>query len=111
MIAVGAAGVTLPAVRMLADRAGLRRAYARPTILSLLGDDRHLREIGAAYRQAFPAEATVDALVAALDARSGADLDARVCADFDHGRTVVIRGWVLSVTEARQCALHSLLHA
>jgi hypothetical protein len=34
-----------------------------------------------------------------------------VRSDFAEGRTVVVHGWVLSVTEARQCALFSLLHA
>jgi hypothetical protein len=31
--------------------------------------------------------------------------------DFDAGRTVVLLGWILSATEARQCALFSLLPA
>jgi len=31
--------------------------------------------------------------------------------DFARGRTVMLNGWVLSVTEARQCALFSLLPA
>jgi len=29
--------------------------------------------------------------------------------DFGAGRTVVVDGWLLSVTEARQCALYSTL--
>jgi hypothetical protein len=36
-------------------------------------------------------------------------VDRRVQADFDQGRTVMLRGWILSQTEARQCALFSLL--
>ena len=31
--------------------------------------------------------------------------------DFAEGRTVEVQGWVLSVTEARQCALYSLVRA
>jgi hypothetical protein len=34
---------------------------------------------------------------------------AMVRRDFDTGRTVLVNGWVLSATEARQCALFSLL--
>lgn len=30
--------------------------------------------------------------------------------DFAKGRTVILDGWVLSVTEARQCALFSILN-
>ena len=32
----------------------------------------------------------------------------KVRADFENGETLVIQGWVLSQTEARQCALYSL---
>jgi hypothetical protein len=35
-------------------------------------------------------------------------IDDTVHEDFAAGRTVVVDGWVLSVTEARQCALFSL---
>jgi hypothetical protein len=31
--------------------------------------------------------------------------------DFEKGRTVVLNGWILSLTEARQCALFSLVTA
>ena len=36
------------------------------------------------------------------------DIEEFVQADFENGETVVVRGWVLSRTEARQCALFSL---
>jgi hypothetical protein len=36
-------------------------------------------------------------------------IDRQVTDDFAAGRTAVVDGWVLSVTEARQCALFSLL--
>ena len=35
-------------------------------------------------------------------------LDARIRRDFEEGRVVSVRGWVLSLTEARACALVSL---
>jgi hypothetical protein len=38
-------------------------------------------------------------------------LDSRVEQDFKTGKTVTAGGWVLSVTEARQCALYSILNA
>jgi hypothetical protein len=41
---------------------------------------------------------------AALSAR----LDQQVQDDFARGRTVNVNGWILSVTEARQCALYSM---
>jgi hypothetical protein len=36
-------------------------------------------------------------------------LNNKVTEDFDKGNTILIEGWLLSVTEARQCALFSLL--
>ena len=35
----------------------------------------------------------------------------QISADFANGRTVSVGGWVLSETEARLCAFHSLLQA
>ena len=35
-------------------------------------------------------------------------LQQKVHSDFEGGNTVIVSGWVLSVTEARQCALFSL---
>jgi hypothetical protein len=35
--------------------------------------------------------------------------DTKTKDDFEQGHTVVVNGWILSQTEARQCALFSLL--
>jgi hypothetical protein len=35
-------------------------------------------------------------------------MDRKSKADFENGKTVVVRGWVISVTEARQCALYHI---
>jgi hypothetical protein len=40
-----------------------------------------------------------------------ATVAALVDGDFAAAHVVVVNGWVLSVTEARQCALYSVLHA
>ena len=93
-------------------------AADRPQLLAMLGPDR-VRQIGAHYRAATPSEDSADALRAALsDSRgmripftNGASLDGRVRDDFASGRTVVVDGWVLSVTEARQAAMFSLAPA
>jgi hypothetical protein len=36
-------------------------------------------------------------------------IDHKIKQDFEAGRTVVIKGWVLSQTEALQCALFHLI--
>ena len=77
-------------------------ALAYPDQHGVLGAER-VRTIGARYREATPAERDADALRAAIDPA------ALVARDFADERTVLVDGWVLSVTEARQCALFSLL--
>ena len=91
-----AAGVASPGSRA--------PAYSPPELLHLLGPDA-VRRLGRHYRETVP-----DADLPAADPEhrhSGSP----VRDDFAAGRTVVVLGWVLSVTEARQCALFSLLPA
>jgi hypothetical protein len=85
---------------------------------SLLGPD-PVRQLGATYRASTPNENTAAALRSALSARSGfripfaisPSLSDRIRDDFAAGRIVVVDGWVLSITEARQAALFSLTPA
>jgi hypothetical protein len=74
-----------------------------------------VRGIGREYLALTPRESEASTLRAALaasarrhDRRTGVSsrsLDALVAADFDAGRTVLVDGWLLAVSEARQCAL------
>ena len=96
------------------------RALARPELLVALGDA-PVRAIGARYRAMTAterdADALRDAIVGSRPVRVRLFGGARppiaemVRDDFEHGRTVLVDGWLLSVTEARQCALYSLLAA
>ncbi|HET6252891.1 MAG TPA: hypothetical protein VFE32_02390 [Puia sp.] len=81
----------------------------QPFFLSAMCDVQTLRKIGTQYRTATPAEASEDALVQLLTTGGGTtgQLDNKIKDDFTSGRTVTIDGWVLAVTEARQCALFS----
>lgn len=82
------------------------------------------RAIGAAYLRSLPHPMTADALADAIalglpgghgvlatahDAELHALLAERSSVDFSEGRTVWLRGWLLSETEARLCALAALL--
>lgn len=89
----------------------------RPETLFRLADDATIRSIGRSYRTATPTESDAESLRALiLDAspesadRTGLDhrLRERIRADFDSDRTVLVDGWLLSVTEARQAAFFSL---
>jgi hypothetical protein len=96
------------------------RALARPELLSALGSG-PVGVIGVRYRAANPSESDAPslrrAIIASLPLRArffqstSVSLQQQVRADFAEGRTVVVDGWILSVTEARQCAIFSLIPA
>ena len=91
---------------------------AQPDLISILGPD-VVREIGLCYRDMVPAEHERQALYAAILAARpwpsrvpwlpGPPVVDMVAEDFAAGRTIVVQGWVLSATEARQSALFSFL--
>lgn len=93
-------------------------ALAHPDLLVVLGAQR-VSAIGARYREASPSESDPEALRAAIAVTTAQsrpagdygqpDLSALIARDFAEERAVIIDGWVLSITEARQCALFSLL--
>jgi hypothetical protein len=91
---------------------------ARPGLLEMLGAER-VRRIGARYLAAVARENSRAALRDAISHGRGRGftlpwvrrrpIEQQVRDDFAAGRTVVVDGWVLSATEARQCALFSLV--
>ena len=111
--AAGAALTLIGTTRAAHDAASTLHDLAHPELLDTLGADT-VREIGASYRALVPAEhdrASLEtALRTELRAANSSDEDP-VRADFAAGRVVVVRDWVLSRTEARQCALFSLRRA
>jgi hypothetical protein len=114
LAAAGAAGLIVPAT----GRAGgtLSPVSAHPRLLDVLHDEQLVREIGRRYRELAPGEDNAGVLAAAIlapqpgtvPAALSARLDQQVQRDFAGGLTVKVNGWILSVTEARQCALYSL---
>jgi len=89
--ALGAAVLTVPARE--------DAAVAHPDLVSVLGPER-VRDIGVQYRRLVPESDWM---------RLSGPISALVRRDFETGRTVLVNGWILSVNEARQCALFSLL--
>lgn len=111
-------------------RSGTRsRLLARPDFLAHLCDSATLAGIGADYRLHTPAEAgsgkLIDSIMSSLPPLKTADgstlppgrvsdsllpqlLQEKIREDYASGNTVTVKGWVISRTEARQCALFSL---
>lgn len=89
-------------------------ALDTPGLLAVMGRERVVR-IGHAYLQSTPSEHTPEQVREAImndlvpwPWSTPIAVERRVLDDFAQGRTVVADGWILSVTEARQCALVSL---
>jgi hypothetical protein len=90
----------------------------RPELLDALGADR-VSALGRRYREMVPAERAVEPLrdaitrsqpwTARLPWSAPPPVRELVQRDFEAGRIVTVDGWILSATEARQCALFSLL--
>ena len=97
-------------------------AVAEPAILLHILNAKSIIETGQAYRKQYPEEKTKDklrelllgenSLAASSDANAiHSYFDKKTGEDFNTDKTVVINGWVLSRTEARQCALFAMLQS
>jgi hypothetical protein len=96
-------------------------ALSKPAFLSRLFNEVTITNTGNAYLKSTPEENDEDKLIQLISgnesiARSTDQiaihqyLDQKIKNDFAVGNTVNVKGWVLSVTEARQCALYSLIN-
>ncbi len=98
---------------------GLTAALSKPTYFSRFADQQTINSAGTDYLKSASTENSksklLDLIKEGIDAGTKdktaiqAAIDKKVQHDFDNGNTVVANGWVLSLTEARQCALFSLL--
>lgn len=99
-----------------------RTPLAYPEELSLFCDEKSIQEIGKEYRRRIPGENHKEKLTTLLlSDLSGKKLkftdeqviteflDKKIIRDFSEYKTIMIHGWIISVTEARQCALYSLI--
>ena len=114
--------ISIPAVRYYNKRSRSYDPLIMPNDLSRFCDEKTIREIGISYRNITPAENEKKRLTELLltddDGKviTGSDkekvmdlIDKKTLKDFsDYNKIQVINGWVISTTEARQCALFSL---
>jgi hypothetical protein len=115
LASAGVAAVSIPVVNyFFYEIPDYDKKLSIPQLLSLIWDEENIMATGAKYGEKFPEESNERALARALFAnstnRSYDKLEEMTQTDFSEGRLVIIDGWVLSKTEARQCALHYLLN-
>ena len=85
-----------------------------PEFLSNFLDNESIIEIGKLYLKQVPNENSERNLVSLLPIGDFSDNNAveiiqqQITDDYKSGATIIIDGWILSKTEARQCALFSL---
>lgn len=117
---VGIAVVAIPSARC-SNNYNYKKVLQTPQFLSQICDATTLHDIGKGYRDKFQINAA-DQLESTMMKESNGNLisknidnaslvsfvDKKVKDDFEEGRILVIQGWVISVTEAQQCALFSL---
>jgi hypothetical protein len=118
---IGTAVIAIPSLNCNEKNENLK-TLSQPSFLSHICDAKTLREIGKNYNNQFPGQSTKEQLSKLLLTDDSGKLisknsDNRLISslvnykienDFKSGRTVVINGWILSQTEAQQCALFSL---
>ncbi len=115
-----AAAISVPLLNSCNENP-INKAVAEPIFLSRLFDYKTIPAMGQAYLEKVPAEKSENKLSELLSDKSpiaeSSDvnaihsyLDKKVHRDFETGKTVIVKGWVLSLTEIRQCALFSLIN-
>ncbi len=117
-----AAGIGLGDLLLLNNESKWKKQpFLYPLILSDILDEGSLRVIGSSYRVDRPDENSkvrlLDTIKSGMaDVQTGTndrekqatDIEKKVEMDFKFNKLIVIKGWVISETEARQCALLSL---
>lgn len=85
-----------------------------PEFLSNFLNGKSIIEIGELYLKQVPDENNERKLVSLLPISHTSDnntieiLQQQITDDYISGETIIVDGWILSKTEARQCALYSL---
>jgi hypothetical protein len=117
-----AAGIGLSDLFLLSNESKWKRQpFIYPFVLSNILDDASLRVIGDSYRVMSPDENSKEKLLKAITsgmhtiqsrttdlANQAMEIEENVEMDFRSDKFLVIKGWVISETEARQCALLSM---
>ncbi len=118
MNALAVTAMAMPAFHCNISSSKPEQKLFTPKLLFQFCDEKTINKIGKDYGSKIGADYSQkklkDMLAAGINisGSSGSDveayLDGKIKDNFSKGQTVISRGWVISVTEARQCALFSL---
>ena len=115
------AAITVPVLKCRPHSFSTDNPLTRPAVLANFCDANTIREIGDSYRAQVPSENRMERLKELLltdeqgrkpdvpDGHAISELlNKKVTKEFKEGKIVIEDGWIVSKTEARQCALFSL---
>lgn len=102
--AIGLIVLSMPHVGFSSDLNYDAGVLAEPHDLSKIWDTETILNIGKYYQEQFPKDSE-RALVNKIGVKSVESISRKIQQDFESGNTVMLDGWMLSMTEAQQCAL------
>ena len=116
-LVLAVAAVAAPMTRAEKTAPPTRAAKSAQSLSRLLPRELDVARIAQVYRKQRPEEDTAEQLaallLAGLESADEGELRRRLAErsreDFVHGRTFGVRGWLLSLTEARLATLHHLV--
>ncbi len=117
--AVGTTAIVITGISCKSRHPAFYNILDKPNRLSSICDLKTIRELGRDYRSQMPTESEAGKLAELLSTDYSGDkissssddsfiqhfMNQKINYDFEKGNTVIVNGWVLAVTEARQCAL------
>ncbi len=115
LTSAGVAALAIPTLVYSLHENPIDPLLFQPQSLANIWDTDTMNTIGLNYMLKVPKENRERILVKRLMGKSAGEsanlattLEQQIQKDFITGNTVMVDGWILSVTEARQCALFSL---
>ncbi|MEZ4810772.1 MAG: hypothetical protein R2819_10460 [Allomuricauda sp.] len=112
---LGISAVALPLWYYQCQHSEREALLTEPEMLSSFLETDDIRKIGELYRKQVASENSEEALELLLSNQGAVQVTAgglqrQITEEYRLGQTVMVDGWILSRTEARQCALFSLTH-
>jgi hypothetical protein len=115
LITAAATIVAVPAWYYYSGSTAYDQSLTKPQLLSNIWDTETMVGIGMIYLKQHPGETDESRLTKLLSENISLEkgaiatsINQKIKEDYKTGRIVTIDGWILSVTEGRQCALYSL---
>lgn len=109
-------GIFIPTYGCISEKSRTTEMLRSPRSLLSIMDTDELDKLGTEYLIKFPFESEEDVLLKLIFAKYPDEISAlkleslikeKVEIDFETNNVVILNGWILSKTEARQCALYS----